>query len=77
MFDDLVDNSYDTLHDDTLRWSEALSRNKDLLINTPDLKPYADRLQAQQEYVLTEWPQKLIADFKEQSAAVVYCLANS
>jgi hypothetical protein len=77
MFDDLVDNSYDTLHDDTIRWSEALSRNKDLLINTPDLKPYADRLQAQQEYVLTKWPQKLIADFKEQSAAVAYCLTNS
>jgi len=77
MFDDLVDNSYDTLHDDTLRWSEALIRNKEFLINTPDLTPYAARLQAQQEYVLTEWPQKLIADFKEQSAAVAYCLTNS
>lgn len=76
MFDDLVDNSYDTLHD-TYRWSEALIRNKELLVNTPDLGPYADRLRAQQEYVLTEWPQRLIADFKAQSAVVAYCLANS
>jgi hypothetical protein len=76
MFDDLVDNSYDTLHD-TYRWSEALSRNKELLINTPDLTQYADRLQAQQDYVLTKWPMKLIHEFKAQSAAVAYYLANS
>ena len=75
MFDDLVDTSYDTLHD-TYRWSEALIRNKELLVNTPDLTPYADRLGAQQEYVLTKWPQKLIADFKAQSAAVACGLAN-
>ena len=76
MFDDLVDNSYDTL-DDTCRWSEALGRNKELLVNTPDLTPYADRLRLQQEYVSTQWPQKLIANFKEQSAAVAFDLANS
>ena len=75
MFDDLVDNSYDTLHD-TYRWSEALSRNKELLVNPPDLTPYADRLKTQQEYVLTEWPKKLIADFKEQTVAVACDLAN-
>jgi hypothetical protein len=75
MFDDLVDNSYDTLHD-TYRWKEALDRNKELLVNTPDLTPYIDRLKIQQEYVLTEWPKKLIAAFKAQSDAVAYYLTN-
>ena len=76
MFDDIVDNSYDML-DDISRLDQALIRNKELLIDTPDLTLYADRLKTQQEYVLTRWPQKLIADFKAQSAAVAFCLANS
>lgn len=76
MFDDLVDNSYDYL-DDGIRYQQALSLNKNLLENTPDLTPYADRLAAQQDYVLNVWPEKLINDFKAQATAVAYYRANS
>jgi hypothetical protein len=76
MFDDLVDNSYDCL-DDGIRYQQALTLNRDLLENTPDLSQYQDRLLHQREFVLRHWPQLLINRFKEQSADVAYYLANS
>jgi hypothetical protein len=75
MFDDLVDNSYDYLHDG-IRYQQALELNRNLLENTPDLTNYQDRLLRQREYVLCNWPQVLINRFKEQSAAVAYCPTN-
>ena len=71
MFDDLVDNSYDYLHDG-IRYQQALELNRNLLENTPDLTNYQDRLLRQREFALQQWPQVLINRFKEQSAAVVY-----
>jgi hypothetical protein len=75
MFSDLVDLSYDWA-DDSVRWKTALELNQDLIINTPDLTKLQERLSAQQYYVSVEWPQKLLADFREQTAAVAYYLTN-
>ena len=76
MFCDIVDVSYDWA-DDSVRWKLALESNQDLILNTPGLEKLQDRLTAQRHYVLVEWPEKLLADFKEQIAAVACCLTNS
>ena len=76
MFCDVVDVSYDW-SDDSVRWKQALELNQDLIIDTPDLKKLQDRLIAQRHYVSVEWPEKLLADFKEQIFSAACYLANS
>lgn len=62
MFQDLVDTSYDTLPNDQ-RVEQALLRNWDLITGRIDLTSYRPRLQAQQHWLMNQWPQKLRDDF--------------
>ena len=55
MFDDLVDTSYDCLSNET-RLTAALESNQDLIVGKIDLAPYRDRLRAQREFVLNDYP---------------------
>jgi len=55
MFDDLVDISYDQLPND-VRAIKALELNQDLIQGHIDLSPYRDRLRAQREFLLDDYP---------------------
>lgn len=54
MFDDIVDNSYDDLPNET-RLSTALESNRDLIMGRIDLSPYHERLCAQREFLLDDY----------------------
>jgi hypothetical protein len=62
MFDDLVDNSYDTV-DGANRITAAIERNRYLIQGKIDLAPYKQRLQRNREYVLWGLIDKMQADF--------------
>ena len=62
MFDDLVDNSYDTV-DGANRITAAIERNQYLIQGKIDLAPYKQRLQRNREYVLWGLIDKMQADF--------------
>ena len=62
MFDDLVDNSYDTV-DGANRITAAIERNQYLIQGKIDLAPYKQRLQSNREYVLWGLIDKMQADF--------------
>ena len=62
MFDDLVDNSYDTV-DGANRITAAIERNQYLIQGKIDLEPYKQRLQRNREYVLWGLIDKMQADF--------------
>jgi hypothetical protein len=55
MFDDVVDHSYDSLPNET-RLIQALELNRDLIQGRIDLSPYRDRLRAQREFLLDDYP---------------------
>jgi hypothetical protein len=55
MFDDLVNTSYDTLPND-VRLEQAILLNRDLIMGHRDLAPYQDRIQANRDYMLDDWP---------------------
>ena len=55
MFDDLVDTSYDCLPNET-RLITALESNRDLIVGKIDLVPYRERLRAQREFLLDDYP---------------------
>lgn len=55
MFDDIVDTSYDFLPND-IRAIKALELNFDLIQGRIDLIPYQDRLGAQREFLLDDYP---------------------
>ena len=55
MFDDIVDTSYDSLPNET-RLSQALALNRDLIQGRIDLAPYQERLRAQREFLLDDYP---------------------
>ena len=55
MFEDLVDTSYDWLPNDQ-RVEQAILRNRDLIQGLVDLEPYQERLQAQRDLVLDDYP---------------------
>lgn len=55
MFDDLVDTSYDCLPN-SIRLNKALELNRDLIVGKIDLAPYRERLRAQREFVLNDYP---------------------
>jgi hypothetical protein len=55
MFDDIVDTSYDSLPNET-RLPQALALNRDLIQGRIDLAPYQERLRAQREFVLDDYP---------------------
>ena len=55
VFDDVVDTSYDDLPNET-RLIQALELNQDLIQGRIDLSPYRDRLRAQREFLLDDYP---------------------
>jgi hypothetical protein len=62
MFDDLVNNSYDTI-DGVERIQAAIELNQDLIAGRIDLAPYKARLQRNREYVLWSLVDKMHLDF--------------
>jgi hypothetical protein len=54
MFTDLVDTSYDTMHND-VRAEQALLLNQTLIQGRIDLAPYQQRLRAQREFLLDDY----------------------
>ena len=59
VFDDLVDTSYDWLPND-VRAEQAIERNKDLILGLKNLEPYQQRLQQNQDYVLTKFLDQMV-----------------
>ena len=55
MFTDLVDISYDTMPNDR-RAEQAVLLNRDLIQGRIDLSPYQERLRAQREFLLDDYP---------------------
>ena len=55
MFDDVVDTSYDQLPNE-IRAEQAILRNQDLIQGHIDLSPYRQRLRAQREFLLDDYP---------------------
>jgi hypothetical protein len=55
MFDDLVNTSYDTLPNDS-RLEQAILLNRDLIMGHCDLAPYQDRIRANRDHLLEDWP---------------------
>jgi hypothetical protein len=55
MFTDLVDVSYDHAPNDQ-RIQLALKSNQDLILGKIDLEPYRERLRAQREFLLDDYP---------------------
>ena len=55
MFTDLVDVSYDSMPND-VRAEQAVLLNQDLIQGRIDLAPYRERLQAQREFLLDDYP---------------------
>jgi hypothetical protein len=70
MFDDVVDNSHDDL-DDISRWQQALERNKNLILGDNDLGHLKPRLLQQREWVLDQWPAKMIQDYNKRSSEIL------
>jgi hypothetical protein len=62
MFDDLVNNSYDTM-DGVERIQAAIELNQDLIAGRIDLAPYKARLRRNREYVLWSLVDKMHSDF--------------
>jgi hypothetical protein len=55
MFSDLVDTSYDSMPNE-VRAEQALLLNQDLIQGRIDLAPYQERLRAQREFLLDDYP---------------------
>ena len=55
MFTDLVDTSYDSMPNNR-RAEQALLLNQDLIQGRIDLAPYRERLRAQREFLLDDYP---------------------
>jgi hypothetical protein len=75
MFDDLVDNSYDTLHNN-VRVEEALRRNQRLIMGEIDLAPYRERLRRNREFLLQEFPRRCEASYQTSVAALAQRLGT-
>ena len=70
MFDDVLDNSYDTMDND-IRWQKAIDLNKHVIEGQFDYDKLLPRLLKNQEYLLSEYLDKLIIDFKQQVNDVI------
>jgi len=62
MFDDVLDNSYDTMDNDT-RWQQAIDLNRHILNNEFDYLDLLPRLIKNQEYLLSGYLDKILTDF--------------
>lgn len=69
MFDDLVDNSYDTIGNELglVRAEQAIQRNLRLIRGHANLESYQARLQRNREFLLWEFPQQMERDFQTQA----------
>lgn len=65
MFDDIVDNSYDTISNDQglERAEQALALNRDLIQGRIDLAPYRARLERNREHMLWGLTDRMKRDF--------------
>lgn len=65
MFDDVVDNSYDSIGNDQdlERAEQALLRNRDLIEGRIDLTPYQARLERNREHMLWGLPDRMEREF--------------
>jgi hypothetical protein len=55
MFDDLVNTTYDYMPNE-VRVEQAVTLNQDLIVGQRDLEPYRERIQANREHLLEDWP---------------------
>jgi len=62
MFDDVLDNCYVTIDNDT-RWQEAFDLNRHILNNEFDYSDLLPRLIKNQEYLLSGYLDKILTDF--------------
>lgn len=60
MFTDIIDVSYDDLPDSE-RWRAALDLNRDIVRTAPIMPDVSQRLLAQAEWLLWQWPEQHIA----------------
>jgi hypothetical protein len=65
MFDDVIDNSFDNLHNN-IRWKKAIDLNIHILNNEFNYESLLPRLIKNQKYLLNEYPQLLIDNFNRQ-----------
>lgn len=69
MFDDILDNSYDSMDND-IRWKCALQLNEHVLLNNFDYKNIKKRLKKNQEHLLNVYPKILIDNFKQKASEI-------
>lgn len=55
MFDDLVNTTYDNMPNQ-VRVEQAIELNRDLITGRVDVSPYRQRIQANREHLLEDWP---------------------
>jgi len=77
MFTDVVNISYDDDKNDHTRWRTALESNRQLLLQGLDVTPLMPRLLAQREWLLKEWPQKLINHYNQRCHEILHFLTKS
>jgi hypothetical protein len=70
MFDDVVDTTYDFLPND-VRAVKALEFNSDLIQGRIDLSPYQERLQAQREFLLDDYPTMMEMRFQRDCKQLI------
>ena len=70
MFDDVLDNSYDTMDND-IRWQKAIDLNKHVIEGQFEYDKLLPRLLKNQEYLISGYLDKLIIDFKQQINDVI------
>jgi hypothetical protein len=69
MFDDIVDNSFDSCDND-IRWKKAIDDNLHILNNEFSYRDLLPRLKRNQEYLLNEYPRFLIDTFNNQVESI-------
>ena len=65
VFDDVLDNSYDTMDND-IRWKQAIDLNKHILCGEFDYQQLLPRLLKNQEHLMSGYLDKMITDFLQQ-----------
>ena len=70
MFDDVVDTSYDQLPNE-IRAEQAILRNQDLIQGHIDLSPYRERLRAQREFLLDDYPTMMEMRFQRDCEQLI------
>jgi len=75
MFDDVVNTSYDFMPND-VRARMALELNKDLIQGRVNLEPYRDRLRAQSEFILNEYPSIMETRFQRDCNQLIEHLSK-